>query len=83
MELIFGETLEDEPICTVHEWCQDKLMVVMECLDPEEQEFLTGAIQDVICAIDIAKDKGQRMENRLIEYKEAIEGLGFERVRKE
>jgi hypothetical protein len=77
---IMGDTLLDEPICSVHDWCQDKLCEALECLNPE-QNYIAGIIQDVICAISIAKEKGQKMEDRLTEYREAIETLGFGRVR--
>lgn len=36
-------------------------------------------LYDVVDEIESAKEMGERMEHRLCEYKDAIEGLGFSR----
>lgn len=41
-----------------------------------EVEYIVGYIEDYA---NEALESGQKMEDRLIEYKEAIEGLGFVR----
>lgn len=40
---------------------------------------LKYALEDIMQLAETAKDMGQSMENRLKEYRDAIEGLGFER----
>lgn len=40
---------------------------------------LKYALEDIMQLAKTAKDMGQSMENRLKEYRDAIEGLGFER----
>lgn len=40
---------------------------------------LKYALEDIMQLAEAAKDMGQSMENRLKEYRDAIEGLGFER----
>ena len=71
----------DEPICHVHDWCRIAIENVIEDLDAEENHMQITTLRAVQHALVIAKDKGQRMEDRLSVYREAIEELGFRRMK--
>lgn len=72
---------EREPICHIHDWCRAAIEGVIEDLDPEENHLQISTLREVQHALAIAKEKGQHMEDRLSEYREAIEELGFRRTK--
>lgn len=73
--------LLQEPICHIHDYCIRKIEEVIEALDPEDNAGEIAELSEIIKALECAKEKGQSMEDRMIEYREAIEGLGFRRVK--
>jgi len=75
------EDLENIPICHIHNIIQDKCAELVNIDDFNKDKVLELA-NDILELSFIAEDMGQRMENRLREYKESIEALGFERIKK-
>lgn len=52
------------------------------CAEMESHiDDLRYALEDIMQLAKMAKDMGQSMEDRLKDYRDAIEGLGFERSR--
>lgn len=71
--------LRPQLICSHHDniiqWCSN-----ISLLTDDKQ--ILEKIHRIECAVTDAKKIGQRMENRLYKYKEAIENLGFKRLYK-
>ena len=74
---------ENEQICTYHQYIENRALEIMKIKNNsyDEIEDLLYEVQDIADDIYdvvlVALEAGQRMENRLKEYREAIEGLGF------
>ena len=91
-DYLLGVTDEKKPykarkdtICDMHEIvlaiCSDQLEnLPPEPMATEEYIGVYQAFRDISEATEKAKEAGERMENRLIQYSEAIKSLGFERV---
>lgn len=58
----------------------DSLFEMCEFMDSHIDD-LKYALDDIMKLVLDAKERGQAMEDRLIVYVDAIEGLGFERKR--
>lgn len=58
---------------------------LMETLDPEMEGYgrLAAGLENIAAATAAVKDMGQSMEDRLMEYRNAIETLGFMRIREQ
>jgi hypothetical protein len=54
--------------------------------DYEDINDLLSKVQDladdIYCAVEVCTEMGNKMEDRMREYREAIEGLGFQRVKR-
>ena len=72
-----------EAICYIHDSCKELVQGVIENLDPEQNHSEIVILSKVLAELDLAKERGQSMEDRLVEYREAIESLGFIRIRQE
>jgi|GEM_PF-2318044 len=76
---------ENEQICTYHQYIEDKALEILKIKNNsyDEIEDLLYEVQDIADDIRdvvlLALKEGQNMENRLKEYRDAIEGLGFMR----
>lgn len=77
----------NQNICDYHKIIQDKSNEIskLKAKNYETVEDLLDEVQsladDIYSIVDYALEAGQRMENRLKDYKNTIEGLGFERVK--
>ena len=69
-----------ETICNNHNVIISNLIQMKKLTKDKELKEL---IQDSLDFVRHCKKQGQRMENRLKLYKGAMEGLGFQRIRKE
>lgn len=58
---------------------------LMETLSPEMEGYgrLAAGLENIAAATAAVKDMGQAMEDRLMEYRNAIETLGFMRIREQ
>lgn len=77
----------EQLICTKHEEIIAICRTWLEELPPEPgtpEEFsgIHQAFRDIKELAEEAMEMGQRMEDRLIDYKAAIKSLGYERVKK-
>lgn len=72
--------MKDKTLCDVHNFIIGYLEDLKDCIS-QEDDYGQVIIIELIRLSNIAKEKGQSMEDRLVLYREAIEGLGFERVR--
>lgn len=62
----------------------DKEELYEMCSDMESYiDDLKYALENIKELVEFAKERGQAMENRLKDYKDTIEGLGFKREREE
>ena len=73
---------ERRKICNVHD---DIMEAADELLEMELPRGFKGKVKklarNIRALADEAKDSGQAMENRLYEYYNAIEGIGFVRFK--
>lgn len=76
-------TYKDETLCDMHDLITEELEGLKDCLDTMENEAELKWIDRIISYVAVAKAKGENMEARLMDYREAIEALGFIRNRKE
>jgi patatin-like phospholipase/acyl hydrolase len=65
-------------ICDIHDYIKDKMKFLNDCDGFSKKT--KQIFKDIQYLAELAKYKGQRMENRMTSYREAIEGLGFERL---
>lgn len=69
--------LKKQLICSHHDniihWCSELSLLV------EDNKEILDKIHKIECAVTDAKNIGQKMEDRLREYKDTIESLGFKR----
>lgn len=72
------KTLKNMPICYIHSMIQDKCTELINSDDLSSDQILEIA-DDILQLSFIAEEQGYKMENRLREYRESIEKLGFER----
>lgn len=86
--------MSKELICHTHDEILEKINRIRNDIDKtlrydsDNIDELRGTLEDIhwelnyniIDLVEEAKESGQSMENRLIEYKDAIVKLGFERV---
>jgi hypothetical protein len=75
--------MKSDPICFKH---QEVLSICSKLLDldfdePFKQKLKQG-LKKIIKLTEQAKDDGQNMEDRLQEYYDAIEEIGFKRTKK-
>jgi hypothetical protein len=72
-------------ICNLHDeikdWATKICDIKLRHYETAEDAFTEAQdyANQILNIIDDAKVDGEKMEERLIEYREAIEGLGFER----
>jgi len=82
--------IKESCICHIHDYIYDSLWDILWKIQSYESYRDTNHADDLIFEIyseipgivqkvEIAIEKGQRMEDRLRLYKETIESLGFER----
>lgn len=79
--------LTNTPICHIHSFIQDECVLIIEEIqelqlnNTVKQEIIEQRIAKILYMCQIAEEQGQKMENRLKEYRNAIESLGFKRVK--
>ena len=61
-------------ICSIHDDVMDEVRMFD---DPRVPYQLRRKVNKIVRMVEDAKERGQAMENRLIEYRTAIEGIGF------
>lgn len=67
-------------LCDLHDYTIDILNELLLSACPDDMHTMVS-LSRAINALVVAKEKGQSMEDRLIEYRAAIQGLGFIRAR--
>ena len=89
--------MSKELICYTHDKIIEKINRIRKDIErtlkcnSDDIEELKSTLEDIgwelnyniIDLVEEAKESGQSMENRLIEYKDAIIGLGFERKKED
>lgn len=79
----FNIDLTNTPICHVHNFIQDTCTEILNVLDNTiKSEQIAIKINKIIYMSKLAEEQGQKMEDRLKEYRKAIEELGFIRAKK-
>lgn len=71
-------------ICTYHKIIQENAKKIMKVLHSENksiEQIDNELIEEILLSIKYATKAGKRMEQRLNEYKDSIERLGFKRVK--
>lgn len=71
---------EDMGLCEIHDYISKDIEDVLENLDLLHYESEIKRLDTCLDLLKIAKQKGQSMEDRLKDYRRAIERLGFKRV---
>lgn len=86
MAIVYGDIdvwdekeMKETPVCWLHEYIAETVKELKDQLYKPDGSYLWDMFDDVIHAAEVAKEKGQHMEDRLKTYYRAIEGLGFER----
>lgn len=75
--------MPDFTLCTYHDMCIKELNKVAKKLENNpDKNIEVDIILDVLDNIKEARKCGKSMEKRLKKYRTGIEGLGFERVKK-
>ena len=74
-----------DQICNYHHYIKERANDILKIKDRtyDKVEDLLWEVQniadDIYNSVNMALEAGQSMENRLKEYRDAIEGLGFRR----
>lgn len=71
---------DDMGLCEIHDYISTGIEDVLENLDIIHYESEIKRLDTYLDLLKIAKQKGQSMEDRLKDYRGAIERLGFKRV---
>ena len=86
---MWNKIVPTKNICDYHRDIEDKaneLCKIRES-DYEDPRDLLSAVQDIVNdileSVQYATQCGINMENRLQDYRDTIEGLGYKRVKKE
>lgn len=74
--------MKNKTLCDIHDFIIGYLEELKDHIDLED-DYGQVTINELTTLAYIAKEKGQSMEDRLALYREAIEDLGFKRVREE
>jgi hypothetical protein len=72
-------------ICTYHAHIQQALKEIDRCMHRDDPKAMSDAIEWLVLATNAvghAFRAGQAMEDRLVQYRQAIESLGFVKVKK-
>jgi len=83
----FNIDLTNTPICHIHNFIQDECIEIMSAIqespikDTIKEEIIEQRLAKILYMCKKAEEQGQKMENRLKEYRNAIESLGFKRVK--
>lgn len=83
----FNIDLTNTPICHVHNFIQDECVEIMSAIqespikDTIKEEIIEQRIAKILYMCQKAEEQGQKMEDRLKEYRNAIEALGFIRAK--
>lgn len=75
------KNVKDMGLCEINDYIHEEMKDILEELDFLKYESQIKRLNKILDILEIAKDKGQSMEYRLQDYREAIEGLGFKRVK--
>lgn len=68
-------------ICTYHKIIQENAKKIIKILNSENKEINNDLIEEILLSVKYATNAGKRMEQRLNEYKDSIERLGFKRTK--
>lgn len=74
--------LKKASLCDLHDYTIDILNELLLSACPDDMHTMVS-LSRAINTLVVAKEKGQSMEDKLIEYRERIQELGFTRVRGE
>ncbi len=80
--------LTNTPICHVHNFIQDECLEIIKAIqesplkDTIKEEIIEQRIAKILYMCKVAEEQGQKMEDRLKEYRGKIESLGFIRAKK-
>lgn len=83
----FNIDLTNTPICHIHNFIQDECIEIMSAIqespikDTIKEEIIEQRLAKILYMCKKAEEQGQKMENRLKEYRNAIEALGFIRAK--
>lgn len=83
----FNIDLTNTPICHIHNFIQDECIEIMSVIqespikDTIKEEIIEQRLAKILYMCKKAEEQGQKMENRLKEYRNAIEALGFIRAK--
>ncbi len=84
----FNIDLTNTPICHVHNFIQDECVEIMSAIqesplkDTIKEEIIEQRIAKILYMSKLAEEQGQKMEDRLKEYRSGIEAMGFIRAKK-
>jgi hypothetical protein len=75
---------DDMLVCHIQNVIQDIIVDLISIISKEEKLNIEDFVDKLSSVYELSKTaefKGQKMENRMREYRQAIEKLGFKRVR--
>lgn len=72
---------KEDFICTYHKIILEDCKKILKRLDSDD-DINEGLVNEIILCTKYALKSGKRMERRLYQYHDTIEGLGYQRKRK-